>query len=444
VYAWAMPHSVVAGARIHYEVDGEGEPLVLIAGTAFDLSFWDDLLPELRGFRVLRLDNRGAGLTDAPDAAFSIERMADDVAAVMDAVGIPSAHVYGASMGGLIAQELAIRHPQRVLSLVLGATWAGGPPLTRTVRALPLLMSRKGPEDLLRATAPVLTETPIPATDDPFPGHDLAPRSKQGLRRQLAAQLRYSSMRRLHTIRQPTLIMHGEKDRLISPLNARRMARRIPGARLRLIVGAGHMHHRDRPRESRDLLLDFLMEAAGRLLDQDELQLKRGQAEARRIDGTVLMTDIVGSTEHAARLGDDAWDRLLGQHDAAVHAEIDHHHGTRIKMTGDGVLALFDSAVDAVRCALAIRGRVRGLGLEVRAGVHTGSFLVSGDDLHGLGLHIAARVMASAIDGGVRLTAETVASLGAVEPRTHPIGLTTLRGIPGEWDLHELHDLAIH
>ena len=202
------------------------------------------------------------------------------------------------------------------------------------------------------------------------------------------------------------------------------------------------MYHRDRPRESRDLLLDFLMEAAGRLLDQDELQLKRLQAEARRIDGTVLMTDIVGSTERAARLGDDAWDRLLGEHDAVVQAEIDRHHGTLINMTGDGVLALFESAVDAGHCALAIRGRVRGLGLEVRAGVHTGSFLVSGDVLHGLGLHIAARVMASAIDGGVRLTAATVASLGAVEPSTHPIGLTTLRGIPGEFELYELHDLA--
>jgi pimeloyl-ACP methyl ester carboxylesterase len=443
-YARTMPHCAVAGARIHYEVDGEGEPLVLIAGTAFDLSFWDDLLPELRGFRVLRLDNRGAGLSDAPDEAFSIEQMADDVAAVMDAAGMPSAHVYGISMGGLIAQDLAIRYPARVLSLVLGATYAGGPPLSRAVRALPLLLSGKGPEDLLRATAPYLSATAIPATNDRFPGHALAPRDKRGLRRQLSAQLRYSSMRRLHTIRQPTLIMHGEKDRLISPLNARRMTRRVRGARLRLIAGAGHMYRHDRPGESHDLLLDFLMEAAGRLLDQDELELKRGPVEARRIDGTVLITDIVGSTEHAARLGDVAWDRLLAEHDAAVHAEIDHHHGTRIKMTGDGVLALFESAVDASLCALAIRGRVRGLGLEVRAGVHTGSFLISGDDLHGLGLHIAARVMASAIDGGVRVTAETVASLGAVVSSTHPIGPTTLRGIPGEWDLYELDDFAIH
>ena len=203
------------------------------------------------------------------------------------------------------------------------------------------------------------------------------------------------------------------------------------------------MYHHDRPRESRDLLLDFLMEAAGRLLDQDELQLKRGQVEARRIDGTVLISDIVGSTEHAARLGDDAWDRLLGEHDAVVQVEIDHHHGTCIKMTGDGVLALFESAADAGRCALVIRGRVRSLGLEVRAGLHTGSFLVSGDDLHGLGLHIAARVMETAIDGGVHLTAETVASLGAVVSSTHPIGPTTLRGIPGEWDLYELDDSAI-
>ena len=406
------------------------------------MSFWDDLLPQLRGFRVLRLDNRGAGLSDAPDEAFSIEQMADDVAAVMDAAGMPSAHVHGISMGGLIAQDLAIRYPERVLSLVLGATYAGGPLLSRAV--LPLLLSQKGPEDLMRATAPFLSATPIPATADRFPGHALAPRDKRGLRRQLSAQLRYSSLRRLHTIRQPTLIMHGEKDRLISPFNARRMTRRIPGARLRLIAGAGHMYRHDRPRESHDLLLDFLMEAAGRLLDQEELQLKREQAEARRIDGTVLITDIVGSTEHAARLGDDVWDRLLGEHDAAVHAEIDHHNGTLIKMTGDGALALFESAVDACRCALAIRGRIRGVGMEVRAGVHTGSFLVSGDDLHGLGLHIAARVMASAIDGGVRVTAETVASLDAAVSSTHSIGPTTLRGIPGEWDLYELDDLAIH
>jgi pimeloyl-ACP methyl ester carboxylesterase len=431
-----MPHCVAARARIHYEVDGEGEPLVLIAGTAFDLSFWDDLLPELRGFRVLRLDNRGAGLSDAPDEAFSIEQMADDVAAVMDAAGMPSAHVYGASMGGQIAQELAIRYPERVLSLVLGATWAGGPPLSRAVRLLPLLLSRKDPEDLVRATAPFLSATPIPETDGRFPGHARAPRNKPAIRRQLTAQLRYSSLRRLHTIRQPTLVMHGEKDRFVSPLNAKRMTRRIPGA--------GHLHHRDRPRESRDLLLDFLMEAAGRLLDREELELKREQAEGLRVDGTVLITDIVGSTAHAARLGDDAWDRLLGEHDTAVHTEIDHHKGILIKMTGDGALALFESAVDACRCALAIRGRIRCVGMEVRAGVHTGSFLVSGDDLHGLGLHIAARVMASAIDGGVRVTAETVASLGAVVSCTHPIRPTTLRGIPGEWDLYELDDFAIH
>jgi pimeloyl-ACP methyl ester carboxylesterase len=437
-----MPHCEAGASRIHYEVDGEGEPLLLIAGTAFDLSIWDELLPELKGFRVLRLDNRGTGLSDLPDEALSIERMAEDVAMVMDAAGMPQAHVHGTSMGGLIAQELAIRYPERVLSLVLGATWAGGAPLSRALRAVPLLMSRKDPEDLLRASATFLSEAPVPPTDAPFPGHALAPRQRSTLRRQLAAQLRYSSLRRLHLIRQPTLIMHGEKDRLISPLNARRLARRIPGARLRLIAGAGHMYNRDQPREARDLLLDFLMEAAGRLLDDGDLQLKGGQAEARRLDGTVLITDIVGSTEHAARLGDDAWDQLLGEHDDVVASEIDRHHGTRIKATGDGALALFESAVDAGRCALAIRQRVRDLGLEVRAGLHTGWFLVSGDDLHGLGLHIAARVMSSASEGGVRLTAEAAASLAPVETTTRPCGPTTLKGIPGEWHLYELHAVA--
>src|SRR6185436_6840169 len=108
---------------------------------------------------------------------------------------------------------------------------------------------------------------------------------------------------------------------------------------LRLIAGAGHLHHRDRPRESRDLLLDCLMEAAGRLLDWEELELKREQAEGLGGDVTVLITEIVGWTAHAARPGDDAWDRVLGEHDAAVRAEIDNNTGTLITMTGDGALA---------------------------------------------------------------------------------------------------------
>jgi len=130
-----VPFLQRGSTSIHYRVEGQGEPLVLIAGTGFDMSFWDPLMPALEEFRVLRVDNRGAGLSDCPDEPYSIRAMADDVVAAVDAAGFESAHVYGASMGSLIAQDLAIRHPDRVRSLMLGATFSGG---TTFVRALPL------------------------------------------------------------------------------------------------------------------------------------------------------------------------------------------------------------------------------------------------------------------------------------------------------------------
>lgn len=433
-----MPYCEVGAARIHYRVDGDGEPLVLIAGTGFDMSFWDDLVPSLAGYRVLRLDNRGSGLSDSKDR-LTIPEMADDVVAVMDEIGMPHAHVHGASMGGLIAQELAIRHGERVLSLVLGATWAGSAPMSGAIRALPLLLSRKGTDEILHRSAPYLTATAVPDHLAPFPGHDLAPRDPTALRRQLRAQLRYSSLRRLHRIGQPTLVLHGAKDRLISPLNARLLARRIPRARLRLIRGAGHMYSRDRPDESRDALLTFLLDAAGQLLDEEELHLTVGTPRmSREITGTVLFTDIVASTERAARLGDRSWNELLELHDAIVQAEIDRNRGTRIKATGDGALALFEDTTQAARCALAIQQGVASIGLRIRGGIHSGTFLVAGDDLHGLGLHIAARVMSSAGDGGVRITAASLASLDGTIVATNSLGAHTLRGIPGEWELHEL------
>jgi pimeloyl-ACP methyl ester carboxylesterase len=432
-----VPFCSSGGAKIHYEVSGEGEPLVLIAGTGFDLSFWDDLLPSLVGYRVLRLDNRGAGLSDLPDGELTIQLMADDVVAVMDEVGMDVAHVHGASMGGLIAQDLAIRHGERVVSLVLGATWAGSAPMSGAIRALPLLLSRKEPEELLRASAPYLSSEPLADDGSPFPGHALASRRSTMLHRQLGAQLRYSSLRRLRRIQTPTLVLHGANDRLISPWNARLLARRIPGARLRLISGAGHLYHRDRPDEAREELLSFLLDAAAQLLDQRDLDIP-GDHASREVAGTVLFTDIVGSTAQAARLGDRGWHELLRRHDAITQRAVDEHGGIRIKGTGDGVLVLFDDAGAAARCALAMQAGLAALDLTIRAGLHSGTFLVAGDDLHGLALHVAARVMASASDGGVRLSDASHAALPDDRFRTAPVGELALRGLPGSWTLHEL------
>jgi 3-oxoadipate enol-lactonase len=264
------------GARIYYRASGPAgaEPLVLIMGLGWDMTGWQLLMPHLRDYRVLRLDNRGTGRSDKPDRSYSIRQMALDVVRCMNAADMASAHVYGASLGSMIAQELAISYPARVRSLVLGCpspgaiAFPGSPGILRVV----LNREERSEEDSFWRSAPYLygrALTERPEAIEEVMRRRLASRADPvGVRRQLEAVLRWSSLRRLRKVRVPTLVIHGDKDRLIPASNGRLIARLVPGARLRILRGAGHVYGTDAPEEHLELLLDWLQEQVAERLER--------------------------------------------------------------------------------------------------------------------------------------------------------------------------------
>jgi pimeloyl-ACP methyl ester carboxylesterase len=257
----------VAGVRIAYEEVGAGPPLVLVMGLGISSAGWQITVPWLaERYRVITIDNRGCGRSDTPVGRYSTSQMAGDVLAVLDALAIDAAHVYGLSMGGMIAQELAIRHPERVRALVLGATAPGGaltrPPdpllfaalATRTLAhgagGVASLYGLLFSERFLAANADALDES-----REQVVGMLATP---DGYRRQLAATITHDAADRLHLIQAPTLVVQGTADRLVPPANARILAGRIARAELFLLPGAGHAYEYEEPDVSREVILAFL------------------------------------------------------------------------------------------------------------------------------------------------------------------------------------------
>jgi len=260
-----MPFVNRGDARIHYQVTGPatGEPIVLVMGLGMDMSGWDAMLPYLEEYRVLRVDNRGAGQSDAPDVPYSIAGMARDTVAVMAAAGMKSAHVYGASLGSMIAQEIALSNRDRVRTLVLGCPSPGVVAVPGSPGILRLMLNRQQytQEEMFRRAAPYLFHR---ALEDPgvleaaLRQRTAAPVSPVGYRRQMEAVLRWSSLTRLPFLRVPTLVIHGDRDRLIPAVNGRLIARLIRGARLHIIKGAGHVYSVDAPGEAAKEVVRFL------------------------------------------------------------------------------------------------------------------------------------------------------------------------------------------
>jgi class 3 adenylate cyclase len=223
-------------------------------------------------------------------------------------------------------------------------------------------------------------------------------------------------------IQVPTLVLHRRDDRMVNLAMGRYLADRIPGAKFVELVGADHL---------------FFTGDADTLLDEIEEFLTgvRPLPAAERVLATVLFTDIVDSTKRAVELGDERWKELLGRHDAHVRRQLERFHGREVNTTGDGFLAWFDGPARAIRCATAIRDVLRGLGLEVRAGVHTGEVEVRDNDISGIAVHVAARVAAAAGAGDVlvsRVVVDLVAGSGLSFTAR---GEHTLKGVPGEWRL---------
>jgi pimeloyl-ACP methyl ester carboxylesterase len=246
-----MPQIKSGDVKLNYDLYGSGEPLLMIMGLGASSAAWDPQLIDAlaRSFRVIKFDNRGTGLSDKPDQPYSIEMFADDAAAVLDGIKIPRAHIFGVSMGGMIAQEFGLRYAARTATLTLGCTTAGGehsvPPPPESLKVLTAPRVGVAPEEIIRrgwplsytpeyirshraemeARIPVLLENPTP----PF-----------AFQRQLEATYTLKTWDRLPQIKSPTLVISGAQDVLIPAHNSELIAQRIPGAKLHLIANAGH------------------------------------------------------------------------------------------------------------------------------------------------------------------------------------------------------------
>ncbi|MDY6916888.1 MAG: alpha/beta fold hydrolase [Chloroflexota bacterium] len=244
-----MPTARVGDIDMYYEVHGEGRPLLMIPGLGADLTSWAFQVPEFsRRFRVITFDNRGAGRTDAPDEPYSLETMADDAAGLLDCLGIDRAHVLGLSMGGMIAQELAIKHPARVHALVLATTAAGPYPWATHVLRATLRLAEEG------ASQEALTQLRVSwlFTDRFFENPDLVQLAVDTMlanphrqpvyayARQFAAARQHDARERLGRIAAPTLVLVGRQDILLPVRLSEELAAGIPGAELVVLEGGGH------------------------------------------------------------------------------------------------------------------------------------------------------------------------------------------------------------
>lgn len=266
-----MPRVIRDGVALWWAARGSGQPVLLIAGLGYSSDMWWRLLPDLSArHRTVRFDNRGVGRTGVcPPGPHRLEVMADDAAAVLQAAGVDSAHVVGISMGGTIAQELALRHPERVRSLVLAATSCNGAeavPLDDA--AARLMLNRVGMPvaEAARAAVPFVyaPDTPRSRVEEDIAVRLLWPTEPAGYAAQLRGIGAHGGTRgRLDRVAVPTLVLHGAQDRLVPPANAQVIAGAIAGARLVILDGASHLLLTDQPDRTRDLLLGWLAEVSG-------------------------------------------------------------------------------------------------------------------------------------------------------------------------------------
>ena len=423
---------------IAYQIVGDG-PLdfVVVPGWISNVDFaWEDPLygdwvRRLAAFsRVILFDKRGTGLSDRDVGDSTLEERMDDLRAVLEAAGSERAAVMGFSEGGALSMLFAATYPERVRALVLYATFARaseapdypeGAQLRKNVELLrSTLENAWGQGTTLDLIAPGLTH--IPRAREFMGRYERMCVSPRAGRAHLGWVLDIDVRPVARTLQTPTLVLHRTDDALIHVELGRALARDIPGARYVELPGDAHP--------------PWIGDTAALVAEiQQFLTGSRVRVEAERVLATVLFTDIVGSTERAVTLGDRAWRDLLGRHHAIVRHEIEYYRGREIDTSGDGFLATFDGPARAIRCAKGIRDAVRSLGLEIRAGLHTGECERVDDKIAGIAVHTGARVMAEAGPGEV-LVSSTVKDLVAgsgLDFREH--GIHTLKGIPGEWRL---------
>jgi class 3 adenylate cyclase/pimeloyl-ACP methyl ester carboxylesterase len=429
--------------RIAYQVLGEG-PVDLVwvpgIGDAIDIRWeyppYASLLRRLASFsRLIMLDRRGMGASDpvSLEALPSWEEWADDALAVLDAVGSERAALLGGNDAGPTAMMFAATRPERTHSLILfntGATTvvdADNPSgLTpEELESLDSFMEEKwGTEELGAYSAPELAEDLIYL-------RWVAKNMRLSCSpREAGAHLRYmqgTDVRHvLPLIRVPTLVLQ-RQDAPYTGDAVRYVAEHIPGARFVVVPGAGIM---------------FYVKPYAQLLDHIEAFVTgtTPAADTNRALATILFTDIVGSTEHASVLGDRRWRALLESHDAVARAVIDQHGGRLVKLTGDGILATFDGPGRAIRCGNALKDAFTPLNIKIRAGLHTGEVELRGDDIGGIAVHVAARVLEQAAANEMLTSSAVPLLVAGCGIEFEDRGEHELRGISGTLRLFAVED----
>lgn len=422
--------------HIAYQVLGDGPvDLVYTPGIWSNLEImwewpaWARYLKRLASFsRLILFDMRGVGLSDRGTEPPILELQAADVGAVMDAAGSETAAVFGGARGGAMALLLAATYPERARALILYA------PVAKTLSSPDWPFGKTEEEQnsfVQRFTIEMGTGKNLdlqgPSFDEPF--------RKWWARfeRLVATPGAYGELAKIFTnldIRQvlphvqaPTLVLHRAGDRIVHAAQGRAIADRIAGARFVELPGVDHIPILGDP----DAIVDEI---------QEFLTGVRPAPTSDRVLATVLFTDIVGSTERAASIGDRAWRDLLQRHHEIVRRELERFHGHEVDTAGDGFLVTLDGPARAIRCAQRIQDSLQEIGIEVRAGVHTGEVEIMGEKIGGIAVHIGARMAAMAGPREI-FVSSTVKDLVARSgiPFTDR-GIHTLKGVPDEWRLY--------
>jgi class 3 adenylate cyclase len=420
---------------IAYQVVGDGPlDVVVVPGFISHVELgWE--LPPLRHViervasfaRLIMFDKRGTGLSDPVTVAPTLEERIDDVRAVLEAAGSERAALVGLSEGAPMSILFAATHPEIVQSLVLyggmaRSTWAPDYPWATPADAL----IESSLEMLPYAFDGALVEILAPSMADLPQAYEMfAKLQRYGSTPAMLEQnylmfLDIDVRHVLGAITVPTLVLHRRGDRAVNRLGAEWMAGQIPGARYVELDGIDHAIYAG----DSDAVVDEI---------EEFLTGVRRATEVDRVLATVMFTDIVGSTQLAAELGDRKWRELLDAQNTEVRRQLERFRGREVKTLGDGMLATFDGPARAIRCALAVTEAVKPLGVDVRIGLHTGEVELVDDDVAGIAVHIAARIGALAGAGEVRVSGTVKDLVAGSGFGFTELGEHELKGVPDTW-----------
>jgi len=437
-------YALSGDVHIAYQVTGEGPcdlvyvpPFTSHVELSWQVASNARLIERLSSFsRLIRFDKRGTGMSDRVEGVPTLETRMDDVRAVMDAAGSEQAAVLGSSEGGPMSALFAATYPERCWALVLYGTFAcdrKAPdyPWGQTdeeYRAELEELEGWGTPENVRETARYLH----PDADE----EELA--AMETLLRQSAspgAAVALARMNReidvrgvLGAIRVPTLVLFRSGDSPYIVGGSRYLAEHIPNATQVELGGTEHAMAAGNTPEILDEIERFLATT------WEQRQIL--EAEPERVLATILFTDIVGSTAKAAELGDRGWREVLTQHHGLIRSELARYRGRELDTAGDGFFASFDGPARAIRCASEIAGSVKDLGIDIRAGLHTGECEVIDGKVGGIAVHIGARVASEAGAGEVLVSSTVKDLVAGAGIEFSERGVAELKGVPGEWSLY--------